>query len=97
MSFICVRQLWLWLTKFMAAMPSDLHPAFPRTLLLSQGDLVSISNKATSGDKSKFGSSVKSLVIGAVPDRGGRASQAGAATAKAGGWKDAKRKGRPAH
>lgn len=61
------------------------------------GDLVSISNKVTSGDKSKFGASVKSLVIGAVPDRGGRASQAGPANAKAGGWKDAKRKGRPAH
>ena len=58
------------------------------------GDLVSISNKATSGNKSKFGSSVKSLVIGAVPDRGGRASQADGATAKAGGWKDMKRKGR---
>ena len=85
------------LARVMAALLRDLFLAIQSMLSAMAGDLVSISNKATSGDKSKFGSSVKNLVIGAVPDRGGRASQAGAATAKAGGWKDAKRKGRPAH
>lgn len=43
---------------------------------------MSISSKATSGDASKFGASVKRVVIGAVPDRGGRSTAAAAATAK---------------
>ena len=47
------------------------------------GDLVAIGNKATSGDKSKFGASVKQLVIGSVPDRGGRTDTAAAAAAGA--------------
>lgn len=42
---------------------------------------MAIGNKATSGDKSKFGASVKQLVIGAVPDRGGRTDKAAAAAA----------------
>lgn len=48
------------------------------------GDLVSISSKATSGDNSKFGASVKRLVIGAVPDRGGRSTPGAAAAANSG-------------
>ena len=48
------------------------------------GDLVAIGNKATSGDKSKFCASVKQLVIGAVPDRGGRTDTASAAAASTG-------------
>ena len=42
---------------------------------------MSISSKATSGDSSKFGASVKRLVIGAVPDRGGRSTAAAAVAA----------------
>lgn len=42
---------------------------------------MAIGNKATSGNKSKFGASVKQLVIGAVPDRGGRTDKAAAAAA----------------
>ncbi len=34
-------------------------------------DLVAVSSKASSGDKSKFVASVKQLNIGAVPNRGG--------------------------
>ena len=43
---------------------------------------MAIGNKATSGDKSKFGASVKQLVIGSVPDRGGRTDKAAAAVAE---------------
>ena len=50
----------------------------------SAGDLVAILNKATSGDRSKLGASVKQLVIGSVPDRGGRTDEAAAASAGAG-------------
>ena len=45
---------------------------------------MAISNKATSGDKSKFGASVKQLVIGAVPDRGGRTDTVSAAAVSTG-------------
>ena len=68
---------------------------------------MAIGNKATSGDKSKFGASVKQLVIGSVPDRGGRTDKAAAAVAgteqphghrkippKSGGGKGASKKSR---
>ena len=44
---------------------------------------MAIGNKATSGGRSKFGASVKQLVIGSVPDRGGRTDKAAAASAGA--------------
>lgn len=44
---------------------------------------MAIGNRATSGDKSKFGASVKQLVIGSVPDRGGRTDKSASASAGA--------------
>lgn len=48
-----------------------------------QADLVPVSAKATSGDKGKFEASVKSVLIGKVPDRGGRPYEGRAAAAAA--------------
>lgn len=42
-----------------------------------------MASKATSGDKGKFEASVKGFIIGAVPDRGGRATEGRAAQAAA--------------
>ncbi|KAK9837063.1 hypothetical protein WJX84_004327 [Apatococcus fuscideae] len=40
--------------------------------IATQGDLVPISSKVTSGAKGSFASLVKGVIIGSVPDRGGR-------------------------
>eukprot|EP00891_Asterochloris_glomerata_P008758 jgi/Astpho2/8758/Aster-x0822 len=47
--------------------------------LARQSDLVPITSKATSGDKGQFEASVKSVIMGAVPDRGGRTTEGRAA------------------
>ena len=45
-----------------------------------------ITSKATSGHKGQFEASVKSVIMGAVPDRGGRTTEGRAA--KGGGMPD---------
>ena len=44
---------------------------------------MAVTCKATSGDKGKFEATVKSVLIGAVPDRGGRPAEGRAAAAAA--------------
>lgn len=57
-------------------------PVFPACSLYA-ADLVPVSAKATSGDKGKFEASVKSVLIGKVPDRGGRPYEGRAAAVAA--------------
>lgn len=44
---------------------------------------MAVTCKATSGDKGKFEATVKSVLIGEVPDRGGRPAEGRAAAAAA--------------
>ena len=53
-----------------------------RSWLLA-GDVMAVTSKATSGDKGKFEATVKSVLIGKVPDRGGRPTEGRAAAAAA--------------
>lgn len=51
------------------------------TAIAVAGDLVPISSKVTSGAKGSFASLVKGVIIGSVPDRGGRTEGRAAAAA----------------
>lgn len=64
-------------------MSSPQHAACKLIRVHCAADLVPVSAKATSGDKGKFEASVKSVLIGKVPDRGGRPFEGRAAAAAA--------------
>ncbi len=59
------------------------HYAVDESGCSDAGDVIAVTCKATNGNKGKFEATVKSILIGAVPDRGGRPAEGRAAAALA--------------
>ncbi|BDA45617.1 probable protein FAM98A [Coccomyxa sp. Obi] len=57
--------------KYASSLSADPEVSLSSIFTARQADLVAVSSKASSGDKSRFVASVKQFNIGAVPNRGG--------------------------
>eukprot|EP01025_Chloroclados_australasicus_P033633 TRINITY_DN34347_c0_g1_i3.p1 TRINITY_DN34347_c0_g1~~TRINITY_DN34347_c0_g1_i3.p1 ORF type:complete len:501 (+),score=116.07 TRINITY_DN34347_c0_g1_i3:55-1557(+) len=59
-------------TKHQSELQVEPHVKLQDVYKARYADLASVAQRATSGDKGQFHASVKSVIIGRVPDRGGR-------------------------